>query len=83
MTSDVARPVTPRIAVLDDYQHVALANGGWSRLAGRAGVTVFDDHLFDEDALAARLAPFSAVVLMRERTPFPPHADSTGCRTSS
>jgi phosphoglycerate dehydrogenase-like enzyme len=34
-------------------------------------VTSFADHLFDEDALAARLAPFEIVVAMRERTPFP------------
>jgi phosphoglycerate dehydrogenase-like enzyme len=61
----------PRIAILDDYQNVALANGDWSLLAGRAGVTVFNDHLFDQDALAVRLEPFAAVVLMRERTPFP------------
>jgi phosphoglycerate dehydrogenase-like enzyme len=63
--------MTPRVAVLDDYQNVALANGDWQRLNGRAEVTVFDDHLFDEDALVARLAPFAAVALMRERTPFP------------
>jgi phosphoglycerate dehydrogenase-like enzyme len=61
----------PRVAILDDYQHVALANGDWSRLHGRADVTVFDDHLTDHDALVARLEPFAAVVLMRERTPFP------------
>ena len=46
----------PRIAILDDYQSVALANGDWGRLAGRAGITVFTDHVFDEGALAERLA---------------------------
>jgi phosphoglycerate dehydrogenase-like enzyme len=60
----------PRVAVLDDYQHVALALMDVERLRGRAGVTAFDDHLFDEDALAERLAPFAVVALMRERTPF-------------
>jgi phosphoglycerate dehydrogenase-like enzyme len=63
--------MNPRVAVLDDYQNAALANGEWSRLNGRAEVTVFNDHLADEDALVARLAPFAAVALMRERTPFP------------
>jgi phosphoglycerate dehydrogenase-like enzyme len=63
--------VNPRIAVLDDYQKVARSFGDWDRLNGRADVTVFGDHLTDEDALVARLAPFAAVVLMRERTPFP------------
>lgn len=61
----------PRVAILDDYQNVALANGEWQRLNGRAEITVFDDHLVDHDALVARLEPFTAVVLMRERTPFP------------
>jgi phosphoglycerate dehydrogenase-like enzyme len=65
------RPVTSRIAVLDDYQNAARSYGDWDRLAGRADVTVFTDHLSDEDALAARLEPFAGVVLMRERTPFP------------
>jgi phosphoglycerate dehydrogenase-like enzyme len=61
--------VKPQVAVLDDYQHVARVYGDWDRLRERADVTVFHDHLFDEDALAERLAPFAAVVLMRERTP--------------
>jgi phosphoglycerate dehydrogenase-like enzyme len=59
----------PKIAILDDYQDVARSYGDWSRLDGRAAVTVFHDHLADEDALAARLAPFEALLLMRERTP--------------
>jgi phosphoglycerate dehydrogenase-like enzyme len=63
--------MTPRVAIIDDYQSVARAFADWDRLDGRAGVTVFDDHLGDEDALVARLAPFAAVVVMRERTPFP------------
>ena len=32
-----------RIAVLDDYQHVALSLADWSVLAARATVTVFND----------------------------------------
>src|SRR5882672_10509873 len=60
-----------RVAVLDDYQHAALRCADWSVLAGRAEITVFDDHLADEAAVAARLAPFEVVVAMRERTPFP------------
>jgi phosphoglycerate dehydrogenase-like enzyme len=63
--------VSPRIAVLDDYQNIARSFAGWERLDGRAEVTMFADHLADEDALVARLAPFAAVALMRERTPFP------------
>jgi phosphoglycerate dehydrogenase-like enzyme len=63
--------VNPRVAVLDDYQNVAGSYADWDRLKGRAEVTTFADHLADEDALVARLAPFDAVALMRERTPFP------------
>ena len=60
-----------RVAVLDDYQGVALTSADWSVLDGRAEITVFGDHLPAEDALAARLAPFDVLVAMRERTPFP------------
>jgi phosphoglycerate dehydrogenase-like enzyme len=68
MTAAVDAPV--RVAVLDDYQNVALSFADWT-LGGRAEVTVFDDHLFEEDALVARLAPFAVVAAMRERTAFP------------
>ena len=60
----------PKVAVLDDYQNVALTFGDWS-FGGRAEVVVFDNHLSGEDALVERLAPFAVVVAMRERTAFP------------
>ncbi|WP_395665677.1 D-2-hydroxyacid dehydrogenase family protein [Methylocella sp.] len=60
-----------KLAILDDYQNVALAMADWSRLKGRAEVTVFADPLDDQDALAERLAPFDALCVMRERTPLP------------
>ncbi len=59
-----------RIAVLDDYQRVARHMADWSRLAGRAEVAFFHDHVRGDD-LVARLGGFDAVVLMRERTPVP------------
>jgi phosphoglycerate dehydrogenase-like enzyme len=59
-----------RIAILDDYQNVALSKGDWGSIP-EAQVQVFQDHLADEDALAKRLEPFEVVVAMRERTPFP------------
>lgn len=65
----MAEPV--RVAVLDDYQGVALSSTDWSPLQGRAAVDVFRDHLDDPDELRARLEPFDVVVAMRERTPFP------------
>lgn len=58
-----------RIAVLDDYQHVALTSADWTILDARADVTVFHDHVDDRAALVARLAPFDAICVMRERTP--------------
>jgi phosphoglycerate dehydrogenase-like enzyme len=58
-----------KIAVLDDYQHVALSLADWSVLAARATVTAFDDHLADPDAIVERLRPFDIVCVMRERTP--------------
>jgi phosphoglycerate dehydrogenase-like enzyme len=58
-----------RIAVLDDYQHVALAMADWAVLD--ADIDVFTDHVADPEALVRRLAPYDVVVLMRERTPFP------------
>lgn len=60
-----------RLAILDDWQGVALSLADWSRLPAPLAPEVFRDHLADEDALAARLAPFDALVIMRERTPFP------------
>ena len=58
-----------RIAVLDDYQDVALSLADWSVLNARAAVTVFNDHLSDPEAVVERLQPFDIVCVMRERTP--------------
>ncbi|XXZ05671.1 hypothetical protein WME73_10525 [Sorangium sp. So ce302] len=60
-----------RVAILDDYQGVALGMADWRSLHPAAEVQAFTDHLDDLEALAARLRAFQAVVLMRERTPFP------------
>jgi phosphoglycerate dehydrogenase-like enzyme len=60
-----------RCAVIDDYQDAARQFGCWEQLSGRVEMTVFTDHLNDEDAVAERLAAFDIVVVMRERTPFP------------
>ncbi len=60
-----------RIAVLDDYQGVALSINGWERLPPDSSIEAFRDHLSDEDAIVQRLASFEIIVAMRERTPFP------------
>ncbi|MEV6602715.1 D-2-hydroxyacid dehydrogenase family protein [Kutzneria sp. NPDC051319] len=56
-----------RCAVLDDYQDAASAIADWSRV----DLTVFREHMDTEDEVAAALADFDVVVIMRERTPFP------------
>ena len=56
-----------KLAVLDDYQRVALGLADWKSLKG-VEVVVFDKPLENP---AQQLAPFDAVCLMRERTPFP------------
>ncbi len=60
-----------RLAIIDDYQDVALAMTEWSPLEDDVSITVFNDHLKDENALADRLRDFEIVCVMRERTPFP------------
>lgn len=60
-----------RVAILDDYQNVALQLTDWSTLPNDVEVRVFQDHLKDEDALVGRLKDFEIVMAMRERTPFP------------
>lgn len=58
-----------RIAVLDDYQHVAHRFADWDALG--ADVRFLTEHLAGPAALAAALAGCDVVVAMRERTPFP------------
>jgi phosphoglycerate dehydrogenase-like enzyme len=60
-----------RVAVLDDYQDVALKMADWGVLPADVQVQVFRDHLADPEAVAARLRDFDIVAAMRERTPFP------------
>jgi phosphoglycerate dehydrogenase-like enzyme len=60
-----------KIAILDDYQNVALKMADWSAPSGRAEITVFNDHVADTSALVERLLPFDVVCVMRERTPLP------------
>ncbi|HEY7596911.1 MAG TPA: D-2-hydroxyacid dehydrogenase family protein [Actinophytocola sp.] len=59
-----------KVAVLDDYQHVALSFPYWAALPADIEVVPFHEHLPPEE-LATRLEPFDAVVAMRERTPLP------------
>lgn len=59
-----------RLAILDDYQKVALQMADWKSLGPAVTVEAFHDTLSDQDALAERLQDFEIIVAMRERTPF-------------
>jgi phosphoglycerate dehydrogenase-like enzyme len=58
-----------KIAILDDYQNVALRSADWSRL-GDVDIEVHNDHIGDRNRLLERLAPCAVICAMRERTPF-------------
>ena len=58
-----------KVAILDDYQDVALRLADWSAVRRRAEITVFNDHFADPAAVVERLRPFDVVCVMRERTP--------------
>jgi phosphoglycerate dehydrogenase-like enzyme len=58
-----------KVAILDDYQNVALESADWSLLRDRADVAVFRNHLAEPEVLIERLLPFDVVCVMRERTP--------------
>ncbi len=60
-----------KVAILDDYQNVALSMADWSTVSAEADITVFHDHLADPDAVVERLLPYDVVCVMRERTPLP------------
>jgi phosphoglycerate dehydrogenase-like enzyme len=58
-----------KVAILDDYQNVALRLADWSAVRRHAEITVFNDHLADPAAVVERLRLFEVVCVMRERTP--------------
>ncbi|MCH8061027.1 MAG: D-2-hydroxyacid dehydrogenase family protein [Chloroflexi bacterium] len=59
-----------KIALLDDYQNVAMKSADWNALPVDCSVEVFQDHLVAEDDLVRRLMDFDVIMAMRERTPF-------------
>ena len=56
-----------KISILDDYHDTLRTLEVFEKLAGHE-VTVWNDHVQDADALAARLADTDVLVLIRERT---------------
>jgi phosphoglycerate dehydrogenase-like enzyme len=63
--------MTTRIAILDDWQGAALGAADWDSLGQDAEITVFNDYIEGEAAVAGALKGFDVIVGMRERTPFP------------
>lgn len=61
-----------KLALLDDYQKVALRMADWDRLKKRGvEITVFHDAFKSVEEAARKLAPFDMLGLLRERTAFP------------
>ena len=60
-----------KLAILDDYQKVALDSAEWSELQKLFDVSVFDYHLGDEAQVTETLSNFTVICCMRERTKFP------------
>src|SRR5260370_41992622 len=58
-----------KVAIIDEYQNLALQLADWSAVRQHAEITVFNDHLADPAAVVERLRPFDAICVMRERTP--------------
>ncbi len=59
-----------RVAILDDYQNVALKLADWSSLKDKVDITVFDKPFASSDETVRALKDFQIVCAMRERTSF-------------
>jgi phosphoglycerate dehydrogenase-like enzyme len=59
-----------RVAILDDYQELALRLADWSGVRARCDIEVFDRHL-SEDEAADVLKDFDVICLLRERMAMP------------
>src|SRR5215470_4311694 len=64
--------MTVRIAILDDYQNVALKLADWSKLGKEADIKVYSEPVnrTPEDTIRD-CKGFQVISMMRERTPFP------------
>jgi len=59
-----------RLAIINDYQELALKTTDWGRLPDSIEVDVFHDQLTDGQEAAARLQPYGIIVTAREETRF-------------
>lgn len=58
------------IAILDDYQNIALSLADWRSIGKDVEITVFNEHMNCDETVANALVNFDVVVAMRERTAF-------------
>ena len=63
--------MTIHVALLNDYQRIALTLAPWETLAPAVSVRAFSIKFADENEAAAKLEEFDIVMAMRERQPFP------------
>ena len=59
-----------RLAIINDYQKLAMETADWSQLPADIEIEVFQDRLTDSAEAARRLAPYDIVVTAREETRF-------------
>lgn len=57
-----------KIAILDDFEHVAATVPAFVKLSERAKVTILPRRLDGSEQIIAALSDFDAILLMRERT---------------
>src|SRR4051812_6674308 len=60
-----------KIAILDDYQQIAMQSADWKSLPAGAEVNSFADYIPTQAEVIKRLQPYDVIVAMRERTRFP------------
>ncbi|HEV2008294.1 MAG TPA: D-2-hydroxyacid dehydrogenase family protein [Burkholderiales bacterium] len=62
-----------KIAILDDYQQVAMQLAEWDSLPAGTEVHSFAENIAEQDELVQRVQSYDVIVAMRERTRFPAH----------
>jgi len=60
-----------KIAILDDYQQIAMQAADWKSLPAGTEVKSFADYIPTQDEVIKRLQPYDVIIAMRERTRFP------------
>lgn len=60
-----------KLAILDDYQHVALRMADWSSIERQCQIDVIDKPLRGVSEAAQALNPYDIICMLRERTAAP------------